>query len=151
MPEAPSHVRIRQIDPELPLPTRAHPDDAGLDLCARTSVTLAPGERAVIPTGIAVAIPRDHVGLLCARSGLAVRAGLGLVNGTGVIDAGYRGEVAVVLVNHDLTTPAFVQRGDRIAQLIVVPITRPIPLRVDHLDDTERGMGGFGSTGTVGA
>lgn len=147
----PMRVPIMCLDPDLPKPTRAHADDAGLDLRARTPVRLLPGERAVVATGIAVAIPPGHVGLVCARSGLAARAGLGLVNGPGVIDAGYRGEVSVILVNHDPSATIEIARGERIAQLVVAPIATITPSFVSALDDTVRGAGGFGSTGTVGA
>ena len=141
---------VQRLDPDLPVPMRAHADDAGLDLMARVAVSLRPGERAVVPTGIAVAIPAGYVGLVCARSGLAARSGLGLVNGPGVIDAGYRGEIAVVLVNHDPAVTVEISRADRIAQLLVVPILVVTPVVVDALDDTVRGASGFGSTGTVG-
>jgi len=141
---------VQRLDPDLLVPMRAHADDAGLDLMARVAVSLRPGERAVVPTGIAVAIPAGYVGLVCPRSGLAARSGLGLVNGPGVIDAGYRGEIAVVLVNHDPAVTVEISRADRIAQLLVVPILVVTPVVVDALDDTVRGASGFGSTGTVG-
>ena len=151
MPEQIGTLRVRLLDPGLPLPTRAHPDDAGIDLVARTSITLPPGARAVVPTGIAVAIPSGHVGLLCARSGLAARFGLGVVNGPGVVDAGYRGEVSVVLVNHDLRDEAVIERGQRIAQLVVVPVVVSGLEFVEDLGVTARGTAGFGSTGSVGS
>jgi dUTP pyrophosphatase len=144
-------LRIAMLDPDLPEPTRAHDHDAGWDLSARESVTLAPGERRLVPTGVAAAIPDGYVGLLCPRSGLALRAGLGIVNSPGIIDAGYRGEIAAVLINHDRFTPVNIARGERIAQLVVVPIfTGSVEVVTDNdeLGTSERGTRGFGSTGT---
>ena len=146
----PSSVRlpIMRLDPDLPLPRYAHPGDAGLDLYARESVTLKPGERALVPTGVALAIPPGHVGLVHPRSGLAVRHGVTLVNAPGTIDAGYRGEVQVALANTDLHDPVTLERGARIAQLVVQRVETVEVVEVDALPDTARGAGGFGSTGS---
>lgn len=140
-------LQLQRLDPNLPVPTYAHPGDAGLDLYAREHVTLAPGARARVPTGVAVAVPDGHVGLVHPRSGLAARHGVGLLNSPGTIDAGYRGEVQVILVNHDPSEPVEIQRGDRIAQLLVQRVERVRPVEVDHLPETVRGAGGFGSSG----
>jgi dUTP pyrophosphatase len=139
-------IPVLRIDPELPLPRRAHPGDAGVDLVARTAIVLAPEEWAMVPTGIALAIPEGHVGLVAPRSGLAARHGIGVVNGPGVIDAGYRGEVNVLLINHG-TEPFVIDRGERIAQLVVVPFVAPNLREVNELPESTRGEGGFGSTG----
>ncbi len=140
-------MRVRRLDPGLPLPTYAHPGDAGLDLCASQDVTLGPGERVIAPTGVAVAIPRGCVGLVHPRSGLAARHGLTLVNAPGTIDAGYRGEIKVILINLDPTQPVHLRRGDRIAQLVVAPVARVVWDERPTLDGTARGAGGFGHTG----
>lgn len=138
---------MRRLDPELPIPAYAHADDAGLDLVAAEAVTLAPGGRALVPTGIALAIPRGYAGFVLPRSGLALRRGVTVLNAPGLIDAGYRGEVKVLLVNHD-AAPVRFERGERIAQLVVQRV-EPAELReVDDLPPSERGPGGFGSTGT---
>lgn len=144
---APVPVLITRLDPDLPLPAYEHPGDAGLDLRARVDVTLAPGERQLVPTGIAIALPAGYVGLVCARSGLAVRHGIGLVNAPGVIDAGYRGEIGVVLVNHDRDAAVTLRRGDRIAQLVVQQVAQADLIEVADLPGSHRGEGGFGSTG----
>lgn len=146
-PVSQATLQVRRLDPGLPLPGYAHPGDAGLDLSAREAVTLAPGERAVVPTGLAVAVPPGCVGLVHPRSGLAARAGVGIVNAPGTIDAGYRGEVRVVLVNLDPREPVTLARGDRIAQLVVAPVARAVWRCVEDLDETLRGAGGFGSSG----
>lgn len=140
-------VLITRLDPDLPLPAYEHPGDAGMDLRSRIDVTLAPGERRLVPTGMAIALPDGHVGLVCARSGLALRHGIGLVNAPGVIDAGYRGEIGVILVNHDATTPVSLNRGDRIAQLVIERVERARLVEVTELPGSHRGGGGFGSTG----
>lgn len=140
-------VAVHRLDPALPLPAYAHPGDAGLDLFAAQSLTLAPGERAVVPTGLALAIPEGYSGFLHARSGRAAREGLGLVNAPGVIDAGYRGEIKVILVNLDRETPIEIRRGDRIAQLLILRVERAALDVVDGLLPSERGDGGHGSTG----
>ena len=142
-------IRLKRLDPDLPVPERAHPGDAGIDLYAAEAVTLAPGERALVGTGIAVAVPEGHAGLVTPRSGLAARHGISIVNAPGVVDTGYRGEVKVSLVN--LGAESFsVERGDRIAQLVVVPVSTEPVEEVDDLDATTRGEGGFGSTGGFG-
>ena len=144
---APLVVPIVRLDPELPLPSRAHPDDAGLDLHARADALLsAGGGRALVPTGVAVAIPRGHMGIVVPRSGLALKHGISLVNTPGIIDAAYRGELQVIMINHDPTSDYQVRRGDRIAQLIVQAIAAVEWTPVDALDDNDRG-GGFGHSG----
>lgn len=141
------HLPTQHLDTALPLPSYARDDDAGADLRSTTTVTLAPGARALVPTGVAVAIPTGYAGFLHPRSGLAVRHGLSIVNAPGTIDAGYRGEIQVPLVNHDRDETIVVRRGDRIAQLVVQPVTRVVFDVVDELPDSTRGAGGFGSTG----
>lgn len=140
-------VLLHRLDPDLPPPAYEHPGDAGLDLRTRVDVDLGPGERAMVPTGIAIALPAGTVGLVCPRSGLAARHGIGLVNAPGVIDAGYRGEISVVLVNHDLTSAVHLSRGDRVAQLLVQEVLRADLVEVAELPGSHRGTGGFGSTG----
>lgn len=129
------------------LPTFAHPGDAGADLTAAESVTIAPGERALVATGMAIAIPEGHAGLVMPRSGLAIRSGVTVINAPGLIDSGYRGELKVALVNHAHEAYT-VERGDRIAQLVIVAVAQPTYVEVEELADTARGTGGFGSTGT---
>jgi dUTP pyrophosphatase len=143
-------VPIVRLDPELPLPAPARPGDGGVDLVARSGVELAPGGgRAVVPTGIALALPEGYAGFVQPRSGLAARHGVTCLNAPGLIDAGYRGEIAVVLVNTDPTEPYQVRRGDRIAQLVVQPVAAPqfeeVP--AGALPPSERGAGGFGHSG----
>lgn len=140
-------LTVRRLDPGLPLPAYARPDDAGLDLYAREAVQLGPGQRALVPTGIAIALPAGHVGLVHPRSGLAARHGIALVNAPGTIDAGYRGEVKVVMVNLDPAQPVTLERGERIAQLVVQRVEHVTVVEVDALDATVRGEGGFGSSG----
>ena len=140
-------VPVRRLDPGMPLPERAHPGDAGLDLRAATDVEVAPGERALVPTGLAVAIPDGHAGLVLPRSGLASRVGLTLANAPGLIDAGYRGEVVCAVVNLDRDQTVRIARGDRIAQLVVVAVPEARAVEVDELPASVRGSGGFGSTG----
>ena len=142
-------VNFVLLDRELPIPSTAHIGDAAVDLHSRIDVTLQPGERAAVPTGLAVAIPDGHAGLVLPRSGHAMRMGVGVVNGPGLIDSGYRGEISVILINHGDDTVDFA-RGERIAQLAVVPVPTVIWNQVDTLDETERGSGGFGSTGSSG-
>jgi len=140
-------VPIRRLDIGLPLPTTAHPDDAGLDLHARVDATLpAAGGRVLVPTGVAVAIPRGFMGMVVPRSGLALKHGVSLVNTPGIIDAAYRGELQVIMINHDPTSDYQVRRGDRIAQLIVQSIVTVEWTVVDELDGNDRG-GGFGHSG----
>ena len=145
-PPAVPVLDVRRLDPGLPLPGYAHPGDAGLDLYAADSTVLQPGERALVPCGIAIAIPAGHVGLVHPRSGLAVDHGLTLLNAPGTIDAGYRGEVKVLLINHG-DEAVEVRHGERIAQLLLMPVIAVDVREVDRLDDTARGSGGFGSTG----
>ena len=140
-------IPLRRLDPELPVPTRAHPGDAGVDLCTSVDVTLRPGERALIGTGIAVALPVGTVGLIHPRSGLAAKFGLSVVNTPGTVDAGYRGEIKVCLINHDTEHAVELRRGDRIAQLLVQRVELVDFVEVDELDDTARGSGGYGSSG----
>lgn len=146
-PEGGVRVALRLLDPELPVPEYAHAGDAGADLRTTEDVTLAPGERRMVPTGIALALPPDHVGLVHPRSGLAARHGLSIVNAPGTIDAGYRGEVKVLLVNLDPHEVIVLHRGDRIAQLLVQRVERAEFEVVDELEPTARGAGGYGSTG----
>ncbi len=142
-------VPFERLHTDARLPTAQHPGDAGLDLCAVADVDVAPGERAMVPTGVAVAIPEGHAGLVLPRSGLASRSGLTLANAPGLIDAGYRGEVICAVVNLDRETPVRIAKGDRIAQLVVVAIPEIRPTWAEKLTDTSRGRGGFGSTGTT--
>jgi dUTP pyrophosphatase len=142
------HISIRRIDPDLPLPTRQHDDDAGYDLVARVDATIAPGGgRVIIPTGVAIAIPSGYAGFVQPRSGLALRSGVTVLNTPGLVDAGYRDELRVVLVNLDPADAFTVKRGDRIAQLVIQRIETVQWQVVDDLGDTDRGTGGFGSTG----
>ena len=138
---------VRRLDPGLPLPAYAHPGDAGADLRAAEEVVLPPGGRATVGTGLAVAVPDGYAAFVHPRSGLASRHGITLVNAPGTVDAGYRGEVKVVLLNTDPAEPFTVRRGDRIAQLVVQPVTRARFVDSDELPPTPRGDGGFGSTG----
>lgn len=140
-------VLIQRLDPDLPLPAYAHPGDAGADLCAREDVVLEPGERRLVPTGIALALPEGYVALVHPRSGLASRNGLSIVNAPGTIDAGYRGEVKVCLVNLDPETPVKLHRGDRIAQLVIQRFETATFVETAELPDSVRGTGGYGSTG----
>ncbi len=140
-------VPIVQLDPDLPLPAYAHEGDAGLDLYARESATLAPsGGRALVPTGISIAIPMGHGGFVLPRSGLALKHGISVVNAPGLIDAAYRGEIKVVLLNTDADTTYHVERGDRIAQLVIQRVEQVAWQVVDDLDGIDRG-GGFGHSG----
>lgn len=141
------HLPVKQLDPELPLPRYAHHDDAGADLHTAEDFTLGPGERRLVPTGIAVAIPQGWVGLVHPRSGLAVRHGVSMVNTPGTIDAGYRGELKVLLINTDPHAPVSFTRGDRIAQLLLQEVAQAQFSPVDELPTTVRGEGGFGSSG----
>lgn len=141
---------VVRLDPRAILPARAHASDAGLDLFALEPATLEPGQRASIATGVAVEIPAGHAGLVLPRSGLAARHGISVVNAPGLIDSGYRGEVRVLLLNTDLTERFDLAAGDRIAQLVVIAVSLAEPLEVDELTDSERGTGGFGSSGGFG-
>ncbi|MDP3968317.1 MAG: dUTP diphosphatase [Nocardioides sp.] len=144
-------ILLRRLDPELPVPSYAHPGDAGADLRTTVDVTLGPGERALVPTGIGIALPEGYVALVHPRSGLAVRHGLSIVNTPGTVDAGYRGEVQVLLVNTDAHQPVTLRRGDRIAQLVVQRVEQAVFVEVDDLPTSVRGAGGYGSTGGFGA
>ena len=145
-------LAVVRLDRDLPMPSRAHDGDAGVDLFSAQDVELAPGQRALVPTGVAVAIPYGMVGLVHPRSGLAARVGLSIVNSPGTVDAGYRGEIKVALINTDLQTPIVVHRGDRIAQLLVQRVELPDLVEVTSFDEaglagTTRGEGGHGSSG----
>jgi dUTP pyrophosphatase len=140
-------VQLRRLSPELPVPSYSHPGDAGADLVAAQAVELGPGERALVPTGVAVALPAGYVGLVHPRSGLAARLGVTVLNAPGTVDAGYRGEIMVILVNHDRANTVKVARGDRIAQLVIQRVERADFHVVDELPDSSRGAGGHGSTG----
>ena len=148
---SPLAIRLLLLDDELEQPSYAHDGDAGADLRARQDVTLAPGERALVPTGVALAIPSGYAGLVHPRSGLAARHGITIVNAPGVIDAGYRGEIFVNLLNTDRHESFTVRRGDRIAQLLVQRVEQVRFERVDALDETARGTGGHGSSGGFAA
>jgi len=143
-------VLVQRLDPDLPLPTYAHPGDAGLDLLSTLDAVLAPGERRALPTGISIALPEGYAAFVHPRSGMALRHGLTVVNAPGTIDAGYRGEISVALINLDPTTPVSVTRGDRIAQLVVSPVSYAVLHEVESLPGSHRGGGGFGSTGSRG-
>ena len=149
-PAADLAVEVTRLDTDLPLPTYAHPGDAGADLLTTVDVSLAPGERALVPTGVAIALPEGYVALVHPRSGLAARHGLSIVNTPGTIDAGYRGEIKVMLINHDRTLPIELRRGDRIAQLVIQRFERARFIEVGELPDSVRGSGGYGSTGGFG-
>ncbi len=140
-------IPAKRIDPALPLPNHAHPGDGGVDLFAASDASIDPGERVVVPTGLAVAIPDGFAGLVTPRSGLAAKTGLGIVNAPGLVDSGYRGEIKVILVNHGAETVE-IGRGDRIAQLVVVAVETQELVEVDELPPSSRGDGGFGSTGS---
>lgn len=146
MPAASLRLQVRRLDPGVPLPTYAREGDAGLDLHAAQSTTIAPGGRALVPTGLAVAIPEGHAGFVLPRSGLALRHGVTLLNSPGLIDAGYRGEVKVLLINH-AREAVTVARGERIAQLVLQRVERAELDVVEDLPPSARGAGGFGSTG----
>ena len=143
----PVNVHIKLLDPELPAPAYAKPGDAGADLRSRIDFELEPGERALVPTGVASALPEGYVGLVHPRSGLATKNGITIVNAPGTVDSGYRGELMVTLLNTDKTKSFHVQRGDRIAQLIIQKYEHATFTVVDELEQTERGSSGFGSSG----
>jgi dUTP pyrophosphatase len=140
-------VLVQRIDPDIPVPSYAHPGDAGVDLATTVDVTLAPGERALVPTGIRLALPSGYVALVHPRSGLAARFGVSIVNAPGTVDAGYRGEVKVLLVNLDPLETVSLRRGDRIAQLVLQRFEAVRFVEVDALPGSHRGSGGYGSTG----
>lgn len=143
-------IQVVRLDPDLPLPSYAHPGDAGADLVTTVDVVLAPGERALVPTGVAIALPDGYVALVHPRSGLAARHGLSIVNTPGTVDAGYRGEIKVMLINHDPREPIELRRGDRIAQLVVQRFERARFVEVGDLPASVRGEEGYGSTGGFG-
>jgi dUTP pyrophosphatase len=145
--DAEVEVLLLRLDPGLPAPGYARPGDAGADLMTAVDVTLAPGERRTVPTGIAIALPEGFAGFVHPRSGLAARSGLTVVNAPGTVDAGYRGEIQVTLLNTDSSTPVHLHRGDRIAQLVVQRVSRARFVAVEQLPASIRGAGGFGSTG----
>jgi dUTP pyrophosphatase len=140
-------VLLRMLDAELPPPSYEHPGDAGADLRTAVDVELAPGERALLPTGVALALPDGYAAFVHPRSGLAVRYGVSLVNAPGTVDAGYRGEIKVSVINLDPREPVRFTRGDRIAQLVIQRVERAAFHLVEHLPGSDRGDGGFGSTG----
>jgi dUTP pyrophosphatase len=144
-------IAVLRLDPDLPLPAYAHPGDAGADLVTAVDVTLAPGERVLVPTGVALALPEGYVALVHPRSGLAARHGLSIVNTPGTIDAGYRGEIKVLLINHDLRETIELRRGDRIAQLVIQRVEWARFTEVGELPASVRGAGGYGSTGGFGS
>ena len=140
-------VLVTRLDPDLPLPRYAKGGDAGADIVSRIDITLAPGERALVPTGIAIALPDGYVALVHPRSGLAIKHGVTMVNAPGTVDAGYRGELQIILINHDKSEPVSFKRGDRIAQLVIQKVERAEFIEVRDLPGSGRGTGGFGSTG----
>src|SRR5262249_20634866 len=142
-------LKIKLLDKEMAVPRYQHPGDAGLDLSSRIDFLLEPGERHMIPTGIAVAIPPGYCGFVMVRSGLAARNGIACVNSPGLIDSGYRGELSVILLNTDLRESFQIRRGDRIAQLVIQRVEESRVIEVAELDETSRGSGGFGSTGVA--
>jgi dUTP pyrophosphatase len=137
------------LDPDVPVPRSAHPGDAGVDLVTTSDVTLDPGERAVVGTGIALALPHGYAAFVHPRSGLAARHGVTVLNAPGTVDAGYRGEIKIVLVNHDSQRSVCLERGERVAQLVVQRVEQVAFVEVDQLPGSARGDGGYGSTGTA--
>ncbi len=142
-----SELHCQKLDPRAVLPSRAHPGDAGLDLCSLDPVEIGPGERARVPTGIAIELPAGHAGLIVPRSGLAAKQGISIVNAPGLIDEGYRGELQVLLLNTDLSRAVTLEAGERIAQLVVIPVALLTPLEVESFSESARGEQGFGSSG----
>jgi dUTP pyrophosphatase len=140
-------VLIKRLDASVPLPAYAKAGDAGADLATRIDFTLQPGERMLVPTGISIALPNGYVALVHPRSGLAIKHGVSMVNTPGTVDAGYRGELQVILINHDLTQPVSFKKGDRIAQLVIQKVERAQFVEVENLPGSERSADGFGSTG----
>ncbi len=140
-------VLVQRLDPELPAPVYAHPGDAGADICTSVDVELAPGARALVPTGLAIALPAGYAAFVHPRSGLAHRYGVSIVNAPGTVDAGYRGEIQVSLINHDPVQPVVLRRGDRIAQLVIQRVELAHFHEVETLPGSARGAGGHGSTG----
>jgi len=142
-----SELHCQKLDPRAVLPSSAHPGDAGLDLCSLDPVEIGPGERARVPTGIAIELPAGHAGLIVPRSGLAAKQGISIVNAPGLIDEGYRGELQVLLLNTDLSRAVTLEAGERIAQLVVIPVALLTPLEVESFSESSRGEQGFGSSG----
>ena len=140
-------VLIKRLDKSMPLPSYAKAGDAGADLATRIDFTIKPGERMLVPTGISIALPNGYVALVHPRSGLAIKHGISMVNTPGTVDAGYRGELQVILINHDLTQPVSFKKGDRIAQLVIKKVERAQFVEVENLPGSERSADGFGSTG----
>lgn len=149
-PEAGLEVLLARLDPDVPLPRYAHPGDAGADLVTTEDVRIDPGARVVVGTGIGIALPDGYAAFVHPRSGLAARLGVSIVNAPGTVDAGYRGEIRVVLINHDAAAPVLLRRGDRIAQLVIQQVERARFVVVDHLPGSARADGGYGSTGVAG-
>ena len=139
-------VLIKRLDESVPLPSYAKAGDAGADLATRIDFTIKPGERMLVPTGISIALPNGYVALVHPRSGLAIKHGISMVNTPGTVDAGYRGELQVILINHDLTQPVSFKKGDRIAQLVIQKVERAQFVEVENLPGSERSADGFGST-----
>lgn len=140
-------VLISRLDESIPLPRYAKAGDAGADICTRVDITLQPGERALVPTGISIALPDGYAAFVHPRSGLAIKYGVSMVNTPGTIDAAFRGELQMILINHDMREPISFEKGDRIAQLVIQRVERAEFIEVDALPGTERGDGGFGSSG----
>jgi dUTP pyrophosphatase len=141
-------ILIKRLDPTVPVPSYAKAGDAGADLATRIDFTINPGERMLVPTGISIALPNGYVALVHPRSGLAIKHGISMVNTPGTVDAGYRGELQVILINHDLTQPVSFKKGDRIAQLVIQKVERADFVEVSDLPGSDRAAGGFGSTGS---
>ena len=141
-------ILIKRLDPTVPLPSYAKAGDAGADLATRIDFTINPGERMLLPTGISIALPNGYVALVHPRSGLAIKHGISMVNTPGTVDAGYRGELQVILINHDLTQPVSFKKGDRIAQLVIQKVERADFVEVSDIPGSDRAAGGFGSTGS---
>lgn len=144
-------IQLRRLDEGVPVPHYAHPGDAGADLVTRVDATIAPGERVTVPTGIAIALPEGYAAFVHPRSGLAAKHGLTIVNAPGTVDAGYRGEIAVTLLNTDAREPVVLRRGDRVAQLVIQRVERARFVETDELPGSVRGAGGFGSSGGWGS
>ncbi len=140
-------VQLIRLDAQAPVPNYAHPGDAGADLVTTVELRLAPGERALVPTGLAIALPQGYAAFVHPRSGLAARCGLSILNAPGTVDAGYRGEIKVLLINHDPTRTVRLRRGDRVAQLVVQRVEVATFVEAGHLPPSPRGSGGYGSTG----
>ncbi|MFZ4123083.1 MAG: dUTP diphosphatase [Candidatus Planktophila sp.] len=140
-------ILVKRLDPGVPLPTYAKGGDAGADIVSAIDITLAPGERALVPTGISIALPDGYVALVHPRSGLAIKHGVTMVNAPGTVDAGYRGELKLILINHDRSETVSFKRGDRVAQLVIQQVERAEFIEVQELPGSGRGTDGFGSTG----